>query len=382
MNLELVLTGGHKLTINDVTLDTARALAHELIESTRAGGYTGPVSVTPPEATPVSAAPIPDAPTFRQAAAEYMERSQTRKRTRDECQRIIDKELNPIIGDKPVRDVTKRDIRVLLDKIVSRPAPAMANQVLVSVRSIFTWAVSMEILARNPTDNIRKPAKDVARDRVLSDDELKRVILACEELDTPMSRAILLMAYLAQRRTEITAMEWADIDWENAIYTVPAARSKNSHSHRVPLPEQAINILNRQRAVVPENCRFVFPNPVDAGKSCHPPQREKDKIFRNAGVTGATLHDLRRSAATKMVGLGIPVEVVSRVLNHSGGGNPTTAIYNRHSYDDQKRDALERYARRLVVLTSDSPQSSGPDGRLGSFRIVASCSFYTEWRGG
>lgn len=295
------------------------------------------------------------ATTFRHLAAEYLERhAKRRKKSWRGDERIINKYLLPVFGETPAKDITRRDIRSLLDKIAVG-APIMANRIKAQLSKMFNFAVLEEIVTVNPAWLVPRPAAERPRDRVLSEDELKRV---WRELDTwgaggwrkyrMLSGMILKLQILtAQRAGEVRGMAWHEIegDW----WTLPGERSKNKKVHRIPLSTQAMRIIEDARALAKENpSEYVFPGPH--GGAMASGQKPIERVRERTGIDFRG-HDLRRTTASMMAGMGIPRLVISKILNHAEPG--VTAIYDRHSYDREKREALEAWGKRLSVIVSD-----------------------------
>ncbi len=186
---------------------------------------------------------------------------------------------------------------------------------------------------------LSKPGAETQRDRVLSEDEIRAVWSACDAAPGIIADAFRLMLLTVQRRGEVLSMRWQDVD--GAWWTIPAEVAKNGRSHRVPLSPQALAILERrrQRGKGP----WVFPSPTmdrpienpQKAAAAPPPALEPD----------LRLHDFRRTAASLMTGMGISRLTVKKILNHAE--RDVTAIYDRHSYDPEKRTALDAWGRRL-----------------------------------
>jgi len=145
-------------------------------------------------------------------------------------------------------------------------------------------------------------------------------------------------------------VRWDEIDTGAAVWTIPAAKAKNRMAHRVPLSRQALDVLAEAKALNPDRAT-VFPSPL--GDKPMVETAVGRALFRNLehfGVPAFTPHDLRRTAASHMTGepLDIPRLVVSKILNHKDSG--VTAIYDRHGYDKQKREALEAWGRKVAGL--------------------------------
>jgi integrase len=200
---------------------------------------------------------------------------------------------------------------------------------------------------------VKAPAKERRRDRVLSADEIAALWQALDNPQLAVSRAIRLalkfQVVTAQRKGEVIAAEWSEFDLDGRMWTIPAAKAKNAMPHRVPLSPQALAILDEIQ-VGSIGTRWLFPSPKNAGKPITGPA--VDHAVRNnreaLGMGDATPHDLRRTAASHMTSIGIGRLVVSKILNHAEPG--VTAVYDRHSYDREKRDALAAWGARLEEI--------------------------------
>ena len=195
---------------------------------------------------------------------------------------------------------------------------------------ICDFGVREDVLDFNPASRVEK-TKEMSRDRYLSADEIRTV--------WPLfGDALKLELLTGQRPGEVWGMRWSEVDLAQAMWTIPAERSKNGLAHRVPLVGQALTIL---RGLPPEGER-VFPQGS---------RRLFERVRKVSGVDFRK-HDLRRTCATGLAELGVDWVTIQKVLNHSTGG--VTAIYVRHSFDDEKRDALTRWDRRIgYILTGE-----------------------------
>jgi integrase len=316
------------------------------------------------------------AETFRELASRYIEEyakgphykedgtGTPRKRSWKTDERIIKRDLNPLIGNMKALAVTRADIRQVLRTVLERDAPIMANRVHEAARMIFAWAITEEIggIEHNPVDGVPRPAEEHSRERVLSADEIRTLWKALSDPPAGMTRRCALVLKLqlvtAQRKGEIISAEWREMDCDGErIWTIPADKAKNERSHRVPLSDTALDLLAEVRKLSGRS-RWLFPSPradkpIIARAVNYAVSRVKDKLGIGDDVTP---HDLRRSAASHMTSIGISRFIVARVLNHAEHG--VTAVYDRHSYDREKRQALDAWARRLDEIISGKQQPS------------------------
>ena len=300
------------------------------------------------------------AETFAELAHEYIERHAKRKRSGGEDIRILNgsphkkrtgkKPHVPLVtrwGTRKVKDISRRDVRDLLDEIGDR-APIMANRVLALVRKMFNFGIERDWLEINPCHMVKRVAPERQRDRVLSEDEIRKVWKALDEEDAIIAGVFRLRLMTAQRGGEVLAATWDEIDLTRGWWTIPAARSKNGLAHRVPLSSQAVKVLKSLRPLT-EDSSWVFPSPKKEGACIAHAQKAIERVVKESGVEFRG-HDLRRTAASLMVGAGVPRLVVSKILNHVETG--VTAVYDRHSYDPEKRAALDFWGKRLEQIVS------------------------------
>jgi integrase len=243
-------------------------------------------------------------------------------------------------------EITRADIKALLREIASTK-PTQANRVHAVVRKLFRWAADEEIISSSPCQGIARVAEEEDRERVLSDQELRRVWLAADQMGFVFGDVIKMLLLTAQRRNEVSQMEWSELDLDRAIWTLPAARCKNGHSHEVQLSPQAVNILRSIPRI--GDSKYVFT--LNGHSPITMSSQLKDKIDALANVPDWRLHDLRRTAASGMARLRIPPHVLDRILNHvQGSVSGIAKIYNRHDYGNERREALAAWANQLYSL--------------------------------
>lgn len=294
------------------------------------------------------------APTVAALAAEYLEKwVKPRNRAAPEVERILNKEVLPKWGTRKAREITRRDVIALLDSIVER-GPIMANQTLAVIRKMFNFAVDRAILESSPCLRVKAPGLLSQRERVLSDEEIKALWtgLAKAAMAPGTRLALKLQLATAQRKGEVALLRWEQVDWNAATWTIPGETAKNGKAHCVPLSALALDLLKQAKELAAGSV-WVFPGPRGNG-TAPIGATTADHAMRKAlpvlGLADVTPHDLRRTAASHMTALGIPRLVVAKILNHTD--RSVTAIYDRHSYDPEKRDALEQWARKLRALVA------------------------------
>jgi integrase len=296
-----------------------------------------------------------EADTFAELSEEYLEgHAKPKKRTWKKDELVIRKDLAPRFGRLKATDVKRRDVIKLLDEIRERGAPIQANRTLEILRKMYNWAISREIVEHNPCHGIERPSPEHRRERVLTDSEIKAVWQSLGYETPRMAGMFKLRLLTAQRGGEVSRLRWQDIDIDGGWWTIPPEFSKNGLAHRVPLSTSALEIIEGMREASGDG-QWVFPSRTRTGP-CTVIWKSVDRIRMHSGVDFVP-HDLRRTAASRMTGdLRINRLVVSKILNHAEPG--VTATYDRHSYDKEKRLALDAWAARLEEIIENRPTSS------------------------
>ena len=237
----------------------------------------------------------------------------------------------------PIAAVSQLNIPNLLDNIAKESGEIASNRLRANLSAFFSWAIKRGIdLPKGNVVSHTEKRKENSRTRVLSDSELKAVWNACP--DNGFGAAVKLLLLTGQRRTEIAALRWDEVHDEKIL--LPGERTKNARDHTVPLSDAAKAILDKFRGG-DRTCVF---GRYDTGfKSCAIAKRELDSRIAKAGkpLDHWTLHDLRRTVATRIADLGVQPHIIEAVLNHVSGHKAGVAgIYNRAAYDKEKREAL------------------------------------------
>lgn len=290
-------------------------------------------------------------PTIRRLVDEYIEKyAKPRKRSWKEDERILNKDVVPRWGKRKAQDITRRDIILLLDEIVDRGAVIQANRTLAAIRKMYSFAMGRGILDSSPCVAIPSPSKENRRDRVLDETEIKTFWNKLDTAKMEKSTALALKIQLitAQRKGEVAGAEWVDFDLNNGWWKIPAEKVKNGFPHRIPLSHLAMKLLNELKEITGDS-PWLFPSPRDGQ---HIAETSIDHAIRvNAEhfeIAHFTPHDLRRTAASMMTASGIQRLTVSKVLNHVETG--VTSIYDRHSYDKEKKIALRSWGLQLEAI--------------------------------
>ncbi len=255
--------------------------------------------------------------TFSDIAAEWGDNwgQFHRSRFKTEDLRRLNKYILPNIGDKLVKDIKGKDL-IQLHSRISLKAKIEANRCISLISAIYNKALEWELIdGRNPALAVKKNSES-GRDRVAEDNELKRLLCAIRE--HPFGTIFLLIIQTGMRKGEACRLEWVNVDLQNGLAILK--NTKNGKDHAVSISEEVIRRLKLEKT----DSKWVFPSSVTGShiKDC---RRHWRQIKYEAGITGLTLHDLRRTFTTRLIESGMPVSHVSKALNHS-----STAITERH----------------------------------------------------
>jgi integrase len=289
--------------------------------------------------------------------ASYLEKhARPNLRSAKEFERRLTKNVIPLIGDVKLGELHRRDVNSVIDPVLKRERRVEASHVFEDLRAVLRWAVARGDLDRNPIEGMKRPNGSAPRQRVLSDDEICTLwngLPTTFERSKASQRIVKLCLLTAQRVGEVAGMAVSELDLPNAIWTIPAARSKNKRSHIVPLTAPAIELIRDAVADAGKGAAFVFPNETGAGGLSNmfvakTLARARDGV----GLAHWTAHDLRRTALTNFAKLGIPPVVAGAVANNSSvtKATITLAVYTQYSYEKEKREALELWAQRLAEI--------------------------------
>ncbi len=277
----------------------------------------------------------------------------SRNRSSDETVRIIERDILPLWGNRSIHSITKRDVVSLIDGVVDRGAPIMANRVFAIVRKFFNWCVGKAILDASPCLALQAPGRERARDRILDDGEIASVLRAARVIGFPFGQIVELLLLTGQRRSEVAGMCWEEIDFAKALWTMEGVRTKNGKPHLVHLSTQAIALIEP----LPRFGSFVFATRRDTPYQAF--TQGKKKIDALCGFSDWVLHDLRRTVVSGMARLGVLPHVADKILNHQSGSiSGVVAVYQRHEFETERRAALELWARHLEHLQEGSGKSN------------------------
>jgi integrase len=308
-----------------------------------------------------------NAVTVAQLADEYFERMILGRWKHPNIVRSrIENDIKPNMGKMKAEDVKPRDVDNMLQTIVKRGAPTMANDVLRWTKRIFDFAIKRHVIQYNPAsafDIADAGGKEETRDRWLTREEIIKLFQAMKEKAGTFTvenlYAVRLLLLLAVRKEELVSAPWSEFDLDGGVWHLPEERTKTSAAIDIPLPPLAVETLRELHRLACGSA-YVFParkmqhrmiphidlNTLNAALSKH----IKPKL---ADIPNFTIHDFRRTARTHLAALGVDPYVAERCLNHKLKGVEGT--YNRHDYFDERKAALNEWAKLLKALEAGKP---------------------------
>jgi integrase len=284
----------------------------------------------------------PNAGTVADTVDQFLERYARRKyrpSTLRDCIRALQR-LSEACGSRRLDSIGKAEVRELVESI---EAPNSANQTLKYIRRLFSWAVEQDLIKISSLNGLGKPHPESSRERILSDEELRKVWAAAAAAGYAFGDFVKVAILTGQRPGEVAGMRRAELHGDRWI--LPGERVKNKKSHSIPLPRQALTVLETAPRISHD---FVFSYGTQPLRGFH---HAKAALDRAAGVTGWTLHDLRRTCASGLAKLEISIAVIEQILNHRGGTLAgVTGVYVRHQFEREKREALQQWADHVEQL--------------------------------
>ena len=308
---------------------------------------------------------------FEKIAALWLDHYENEKDRRASSVRlaklVVNNHLKPKLTGKPIPHIGRADLQPIIDAIPVKQR-GMRRSVFAYASVLFGWASKRGDISANPLGEMAKPEAPKARDRVLADEELAALWKATPEVGEPFGSFFRLLILTGQRRSEVAAINWTELDRGTATWTIPADRAKNGVAHIVPLSPEAKAELDRLAKVgeAGDDGREIERWPKSGyvltttgrtaisgftkAKKALDVQVKKDRDGK--ALEAWRIHDLRRSVATGFQRLGIRFEVTEAVLNHvSGAKGGIAGIYQRHDWKEEKRSALAAWARHIEAIS-------------------------------
>lgn len=254
---------------------------------------------------------------------------------------------------QPIKEITRYQVIDFLDDI-AMTAPVQAQRIQAILSGVFKFAINRGWVAENLAANINLSGKRIDRDKKwqnkpFSNEEIEMLWYAFSGYSEPTGSFFKMLLILGQRNAETRKTKWADIDFTNQLWTIPPENTKNGLEHVIPLTPLALEVLDDMKEMNGDKT-FVFASPAIPGRPIGGSQKAAQRIReRNKILDEFNIHSLRTTVATRMAGLGVPPQVLSKILNHKkpGEGSIITAIYDRYNYEDEKRKALNKWSNEL-----------------------------------
>ena len=301
---------------------------------------------------------------FEAVAEDWIKRDQTENRS-GESVRYVRQHAIPAWGQLRVGDITKAQVRVLINGIADKGKIVAARRCHSALHRLFKWAASEDIIAASPMADLMKPGDETARDRALDDAELALLWHAAADLGYPMGTAVQMLILTLARRDEIGEIVRSEINWDRKEIYLKPPRTKNDEDHLIPLNATALELLKKTPKI--KGCPYVFSTtgktPVSGWanakeaidrrmlKAAQEAAEKRGEDPDEVEIPEWRFHDIRRTVANHMQKMGVPLEVTEALLGHiSGSKAGVVGIYQTYRYEKERREALDKWAERLGVL--------------------------------
>lgn len=284
-------------------------------------------------------------------AAFIRQYAKPRNRNWRETERILNREFVTVHGQRDIRQIKRHDVLEIMDAALERGASYQANRILATIRKLFNWCLERGIIEATPIAGLKAPTRELSRDRVLDDGEIRRVLNAARLDAYPFRQFVPLLLATAQRRGELANMRWSELDLEARTWVIPAERAKNGKPHVVHLSDFAVSLLDEVPQFV--DCDYVFTTTRRSPVSGF--SKALRWLHKHSETSDWHMHDLRRTAASGMARAGVAPYVIEKVLNHvSGTISGVAAVYNRYGYDAERCAAMDKWGETLCALADQN----------------------------
>jgi integrase len=262
--------------------------------------------------------------------------------------------------DKAVTELDSHQIHEAIDQARKRGSDSRARKLHVVLSAFFSWLKRERRVAVNPVQGVWRPGPPASRERVLTDAEIAIFWKACGAIGNPFGAMFRTLLLTGCRLREVAGMTRAELD-DNGVWTIPGSRTKNHRSLTLTLPPFTRDIIGGV-PVIEGQAGFVF---TTTGKTPVSGFSKAKKALdaamtRIAGkpIEPWRLHDTRRTAASNLAALGVPLPVIEKLLNHiSGSFGGVAGVYQRHEFSAEMADALQRWATHVEGLVSGKPSN-------------------------
>lgn len=281
------------------------------------------------------------------------------RRHTDYVKRMIEVDIIPALGRLVAAEASRAQLVGAIEDIIARGSPGQAREVLAAMKQMFNYGEQVGIIEASPIANIKAAmlvGKRKPRERFLTLDEIRAVWLELPNtgLTLHIILALKLLLVTGQRRGELMAARWEHIDWQAMTWHMP--QTKNDKPNTVPLSPLAESLF-RELETLAQGSPWCFPGKDGKHiieKSVTRAVSRKQECFKvnDKPITHWTPHDLRRTAETQMLALGVPPHVAERATNHTikTGVSDVFGVYARYDYQTEIRQAMEQWAERIETL--------------------------------
>ena len=278
-----------------------------------------------------------------------------REATRNNYESRFTLHILPRIGDLPIEDIGTKEVAELLDDVYSEVSGSVSNAVKGALSVLMSYACERQLIPFNPVRDVASRHRNVIRDRVLSDNELKGLWTAINNLDglsETVAGIIKVCLLTAARVSDVSGMEWSEVDLEARLWTVPGERMKNHKDHEVPLCDSLMAFFDNLKEAA--ETQWVFPNNACSGPMARDrASRACNRLCKAKGWDSFGPHDFRTTYATRMGASGLAsLDIIERTLSHDVNSGKAISYYDLGGYLDQKREALEAWERELLKVVA------------------------------
>lgn len=287
--------------------------------------------------------------TLRAVAENYFSREGRKLRTARDRQVAFERLIYPKLGSRQIEEIKRSDIVRLLDHIEDANGPVMADRCLAYLRRVMSWHASRSDEFRSPIVRgmARTKPAERARERTLTDDEIRQILTAAGTMNNAFGPLVKFILLTATRKSEAADMRRSEITGD--AWTIPASRCKGKRDHVVPLCRAAQAVLSAVPIIGDGDLVFTH----DGERPINGFSKFKVKIDQLSGVTGWTIHDLRRTARSLMSRAGVQSDIAERCLGHVLNG--VRGVYDRHAYLEEKRTAFDALAAEIERIVGGAP---------------------------
>lgn len=296
---------------------------------------------------------LKEAKRFGEFGEKWFQESRMAESTRAMRRSIYERDILPTFRNRLLTEITPDDLRMMCGKVKDRGAPATAVHVRDIVKLIFAFAILHGEKVANPADEVGPAsiATFVPKDRSLSPAEIRVMLGQLEHVPTlPTIRLGMKLFLLTMvRKSELQDATWNEVDFENAVWSIPKERMKRSKAHNVYLSQQAVDIFIALKTCA-GNSRYVLPSRYDADA---PMSRATFNRITTAVVVRAkkeglplepfTVHDMRRTGSTLLNELGFNSDWIEKCLAHEDGRS-SRGVYNKAEYEHQRRHMMQEWS--------------------------------------